>query len=338
MRFGWKRTLIALITLMVALPALAAKQDLLERSFCVFDPVGANGPLFAISKSFGPSILKEGVKLSFHAYTDEKIAVEDFKAGVCDAVLITGTRAREFNKFTGSLEAVGGITSEKEMRMVFATLMQPKAKSLMVNGEYEVVGVFPAGGVYLFTNDRSVDTVNELQGKKIATLDHDKASLTMVRHVGASPVGSNAANFAGKFNNGSVDLAYAPAVAYTPMELYKGLKPDGGILHFPIAYMNFQVLIRQDRFPENAGKVVKEQARTRIDEVYKIIEDAEAEIPQKYWMYPAEDKIGKYERMLQQVRLQLRDEGVYDPKALRLMRVIRCKVDPTAGECANPVE
>ena len=44
----------------VALAPLAQAQDkeIIERSFCVFDPVGANGPLFSITKTFQPTALK----------------------------------------------------------------------------------------------------------------------------------------------------------------------------------------------------------------------------------------------------------------------------------------
>lgn len=320
------------------LPSLVLAQtqdELLERSFCVFDPVGANGPLFAITKTFQPVALKEGIKLNLRAYTDEKVAAEDFKAGQCDAVLLTGTRAREFNKFTGSLEAMGAVPGEEEMRLLYNTLSQPKARSLLVDGPYEVAGVFPAGAIYLFTRDRNIDSVQKLQGKRIATLDYDEASVRMVRHVGASVVGSNSANFAGKFNNGSVDLAYAPAVAYQPLELYKGVNPDGAVLKYALAYMNFQVIIHRDRFPDEAGQVVRNEAIKRMDEAYDIIAEAEASIPEDKWMVLPHEDIAEYDQMLRKVRLSLLDDGVYDERALKLMKAIRCRVDGTRPECSS---
>ncbi|SFL89094.1 TRAP-type C4-dicarboxylate transport system, substrate-binding protein [Marinobacter zhejiangensis] len=320
----------------LALPAMAqSTQEPIERSFCVFDPVGANGPLFAITKTFQPVALREGIKLNLRAYTDEKVAAEDFKAGQCDAVLLTGTRAREFNRFTGSLEAMGAVPGEEEMRLLYNTLAQPNARQFLIEGDYEVAGVFPGGAVYLHTRDRNIDTVEELQGQKIATLDFDEASLRMVRHVGASVVGSNSANFAGKFNNGSVDLAYAPAVAYTPLELYKGVSPNGGVFRYALAYMNFQVIIHRDRFPENAGQVVRDEAMRRIDEAYEIIAQAEAEIPEQVWMTPPAEDVAEYDKMLQEVRLSLLADGVYDERAIRLMRAIRCRVDGTRAECSS---
>ncbi|PAV24811.1 TRAP-type C4-dicarboxylate transport system substrate-binding protein [Tamilnaduibacter salinus] len=327
---------IAALCLGMAAPALAQQdQDVIERSLCVFDPVGANGPLFSITKSFKPVALKEGVKLDLRAYTDEKVAAEDFKAGQCDAVLLTGTRARQFNRFTGSLEALGAIPGEKEMRLLFNTLSQPKARPLLTTEKYEVAGIFPGGAVYLYTRDRSIDTVEELQGKKIATLDYDKPSLRMVRHVGASVVGANSASFAGKFNNGSVDIAYAPAVAYTPLELYKGVKPDGGVFDYAVAYMNFQVILHKDRFPENAGQMVRNQAVERINQAYDIIAEAEAEIPDDLWMHPPEEDVAEYNQMLREVRLALLEDGVYDEKALKLMKAIRCRVDASRAECSG---
>ncbi|MAO13247.1 putative solute-binding protein [Marinobacter sp.] len=317
-------------------PALAkAETDILERSFCVFDPVGANGPLFAITKEFQPVAMQRGIRLNLRAYTDEKVAAEDFKAGQCDAVLLTGTRAREFNKFTGSLEAMGAVPGEQEMRLLYNTLSQPQARQFLVEGPYEVAGVFPGGAIYLHTRDRNVDSVEKLQGKRIATLDYDNASVRMVRHVGASVVGSNSANFAGKFNNGSVDLAYAPAVAYQPLELYKGVNEKGGVFKYALAYMNFQVIIHTDRFPDDAGQMVRDESIKRIDQAYEIIAEAEAGIPEEVWMHPPQEDVAEYDRMLRQVRLSLLEDGVYDERAIKLMRAIRCRVDGSRSECAS---
>ena len=205
----------------------------------------------------------------------------------------------------------------------------------LIDGDYEVAGVFPGGAVYLHTRDRAIDSVEKLQGKRIATLDFDTASVRMVRHVGASVVGSNSANFAGKFNNGSVDLAYAPAVAYSPLELYKGVNPNGGVFKYALAYMNFQVIIHRDRFPDDAGQMVRDQAIKRIDEAYEIIAEAEAGIPDDIWMHPPQEDVAEYDKMLRKVRLSLLEDGVYDERAISLMKAIRCRVDGSRSECAS---
>ena len=320
---------------MAVSPFAHAQQDALDRSFCVFDPVGANGPLFAIAKSFKPTAMRQGINLDLRAYTDEKVAAEDFKAGQCDGVLLTGTRAREFNKFTGSLEAIGAVPGEEEMRLLYNTLSQPKARSFMIDGAYEVAGVLPAGAIYLHTRDRNINSVEKLQGKRIATLDYDAASVRMVRHVGASVVGANSANFAGKFNNGSVDLAYAPAVAYQPMELYKGVNPNGAVVKYALGYMNFQIVIHRDRFPDETAQFIRDQAMSKLDEAYEIIAEAESGIPTDVWLSLPQERLAEYDRMLETVRLSLTEDGIFDERAINLMKAIRCRVDGSRSECAS---
>ena len=75
---------------------------------------------------------------------------------------------------------------------------------------YEVLGIVPIGAGYLFVNDRSMDTAGELTSKRMATLDYQKDAIHIVNFVKATVVPSDITNFAGKFNNGSVDTAYAP--------------------------------------------------------------------------------------------------------------------------------
>ena len=48
------------------------------------------------------------------------------------------------------------------------SLAKLAAGKLMRHGEFETVAVFPGGSVFLFVDDRSIDTVGELAGKKVA--------------------------------------------------------------------------------------------------------------------------------------------------------------------------
>ena len=84
----------------------------------------------------------------------------------------------------------------------------------MTSGEYEVVGVAPAGAAYLFTNDKNINSVSKMSGKKVAVLDFDKAQPIMVASIGASPVNATIATFGPMFNNGSVDIIAAPAMVF----------------------------------------------------------------------------------------------------------------------------
>jgi hypothetical protein len=208
----------------------------------------------------------------------------------------------------------------------------------MREGQYEVAGIMPAGPIYLFTRDKTIDTVEELSGKRIATIDYDEPSIFLVNHIGASMVPSNSANFSGKFNNGSVDVAYAPAVAYKPLELYKGLEKNGGILRFVLAYMDFQLLIRADKFPAGFAQNSRAKIASYFDKVNEFVEKETNEIDPKYWIDLSDDAKQQYSGMLRDVRIQLRDQGVYDGKMLKLMRKLRCKANPVAAECVEKLE
>lgn len=333
------RTLLVCLLLLPSLVwAQAPLKHLPKRSICVFDPLGANGTLFNTMKDYRAVAFEWGVDLEPRAYTDEKIAVDDFKAGQCDAVLVTGARSRPFNKFAATIEAIGAIPDEKLLRTLLATISGPKAAKYMREGQYEVAGIMPAGPIYLFTRDRSIDTVEELSGKRIATIDYDQPSIHLVNHIGASMVPSNSANFSGKFNNGSVDVAYAPAVAYKPLELYKGLQDNGGILRFILAYMDFQIIIRTDKFPADFGQNSRSKVASYFDRVNEFVKKETQEIDPKYWMDLSPETTQEYNEMLRDVRIKLRDEGVYDGKMLKLMRKLRCKTNPAAAECAEKLE
>lgn len=309
-----------------------------KRTFCVYDPLGANGSIYGMTKDYSTIALEWGVDFHLRAYTDEKIAVDDFKAEQCDAVLMTGARARPFNKFTATVEAIGGVPSDDVMRNLVNTIASPKAAKFMTEGRYEVAGILPAGPIYLFLRDRTVDSVEELSGKRIATIEYDEPSMKLVNHVGASVVPSNSANFSGKFNNGSVDEAYAPAVAYKPLEMYKGLGNKGGILRFNLAYLDFQLILHKDRFPAEFGQKSRLKIASVFDRMREYIDKDTAEIDQKYWVDLTQDDHDKYNQMLRNVRISLRDEGVYDGNMLRLMRKLRCAETPAAAECVEKLE
>jgi len=322
------RTLIA-IFMMASVSVVQAA----PKKMCVFDLLGANGPTFSQMKDYKTVALSWGVELELKPYTSERVAAEDFKSGVCDAVSFTGIRARQFNAFTGSLDAIGAMPSYQHLKSVVTTISSKKAAKLMFVNPYEVVGIFPGGAAYMFVNDRTIDTVGELSGKRIAILDSDPAQVEMVSFVGASPVGTSIASMFSKFNNGSVDVTYGPAIVYEAMELYKGLEPNGGVIDFSLVQLTIQILIRQSEFPEQYGQKSREYTLGQFDSGVELIKRYESKIPKKQWIsIPKVDKTG-YLEVFRQSRIRLREKGIYNGKMLKLMRMVRCKKDPQQAEC-----
>lgn len=304
-----------------------------SKKMCVFDLLGANGPTFSQMKDYKTAALAWGVELELKPYTSERVAAEDFKSGLCDAVSFTGIRARQFNSFTGSLDAIGALPTYEHLKSVITTISGKKAAKLMQSEPYEVVGVFPGGAAYMFVNDRSIDTVGELAGKRIAILDSDPAQVEMVMFVGASPIGTSIANMYSKFNNGSVDVTYGPGIVYEAMELYKGLEPKGGVIQFPLVQLTMQVLIRKAKFPEGYGQKSRDFALSQFDQGVESVKRYDSKIPEKLWVpIPDADKLG-YLEVFRQSRIRLRDKGIYNDKMLKLMRMLRCKKDSHQAEC-----
>ncbi|MFY9180445.1 MAG: putative solute-binding protein [Venatoribacter sp.] len=311
---------------------------LVKHDVCVYDPLGANGSLFGLMKDYKTSALDWGIDFHLRAYTDEKIAIDDFKAQQCDVVLVTGARARPFNKFAATIEAIGAVPNHDIMKKAVNAISTPQAAKFMVEGRYEVAGVMPAGPIYLFVRDRKVNSAEALSGKRIATFEYDQPSIKMVNHVGASVVPSNSANFSGKFNNGSVDVAYAPAVAYKPLELYKGIADKGAVIRFNLAYLDFQMVIYKDKFPAGFGQKSREYVASQFDRMIEYIEQDTAAIEDKYWLDLSPEDTARYNEMLRSVRITLRDEGTYDGRMLRLIRRLRCADTPSAAECVEQLE
>lgn len=323
-------TAFALSANVVAAPA--------KQILCVWDISGTQGDVYNMMKDYKLAAARWGANIELKPYTDEKIASEDFKAGQCDAVVMTGLRGRQFNGFTGSLDSLGSQPSYKHVEMVLGTLAKPNAAQLMVSGNYEVVGIMPMGAAYLFVNDRSINSVGKLSGKKIAVLDYDKAQAKMVQKVGAQPVASDIMNFAGKFNNGSVDIIGAPAAAFKPLELFKGLGTKGAIAQYPLVQLTLQVIIRQDKFPEGYGQKSREYTYTQLPRAMALIKAAEGAIEKRFWMTIPEADAEKYTIMVRESRIALTNDGIYDKKAMKMLRQVRCKIAPGDAECSQSLE
>ncbi|QSP94603.1 hypothetical protein LPB19_15745 [Marinobacter salinisoli] len=328
-----RKSLSALI--LAAMAPLASAQSV---SMCVFDVIGANGDLYNMIKDYALEMKAHGVDLQLKPYTDEGVAIGDFNAGQCDAVAATDIRVRPYNQFTGSIGAVGALPTYDDLKTLLATLAQPKAAPLMKANGYEVLGILPVGAGYLFVNDRSIDTAGELAGKRIATLDYQEDAIHMVNFVKATVVPSDITNFAGKFNNGSVDTAYAPAFAYEALELYKGIGESGGIVDYPLAQVTVQMVARDDVLADEKAQKAREVAWGMFPQAMKLVAGQEAAIPDQKWVrIPAKDVEG-YQEMFRQNRLEMRDglngaPSVYHPKMLGLLSKIRCASNPSASEC-----
>lgn len=312
-----------------------------SRRVCVYDPVGRVGDYYRLLQDFAVEVATwGGVSLELVPYTDEETAARDYEAGQCDGVLATGVRLQRFNKFPSTIEAIGAVPDYGQLKEMVTTLTTSETASRkLVNGDQETVGFLPVGAALFFVRDRTRDSVPELAGLRIATMDYDKASPRMVDRVGAIRVPADLHSIGPKFNNGDVDACYVSAAVYQPFELWRGLEPKGGIVRLPLAQATLQLLVRRSRFPEGFGAHSRTWFLGRFDQALAVVKKAEAAIPAKYWIDLPPSAVPGFDALFQEVRIQLRDEvGAYDASMLTVMRKLRCRHDPTRAECGEQRE
>ncbi len=329
-----------LATLFLALVCQVGDAAAEARQICVYDPVGRAGDYHRMMEDFSVQASSWGVELTLKAYTDEETAAKDFEAGHCDGVLATGVRLQRFNRFPSTIEAMGALPSYDLLKsMIDALARYPSAAARLKSGEHETVGFIPVGAAYLFMRDRQVDSVPELAGKRVATMDYDKAAPTMVDRVGAILVAADLGSIGPKFNNGDVDICYMSAAGFRPFELSRGLEPSGGILQYPLAQATLQLMVRSSQFPESFPGQARSWFASYFDQALKLVQAQEADIAAKYWVPISDADRTSFDEMFLEVRLRLRDElGAYDGNMLSALRKLRCSADGTRPECAEQRE
>ena len=308
------------------------------KSLCVFDLLGANGPIYAQMKDYQIAALDWGVELQLKPYISEVKAAADFRTGLCNAVSFTGIQSRQFNSFTGTLDAIGALPSYAHLKTVISTISAPQAAPLMIAESYEVAGIIPIGAAYLFVNDRALlskyaETEGVHSNIRIAVMDNDPAQFELVSLLGTPSMSASIAEMYSKFNAGQVDVSYGPAVVYQAMELHKGLQKNGGVIRFPVAQLSLQIIIHKAEFPAEFGQQSREYALSQFDKSVRLAQGYEQRIDPQWWLSVSEANQSRYHDMYRKTRISLRDKGVYDGRMLKIMRLVRCKKNPHLPEC-----
>ncbi len=317
---------------------LATSVQAKTQKMCIFDPLGAQGDSFSMSKDYAIAAKRWGANLTLIPYTDERIAAEDFKAGQCDAVYLTAMRARQFNSFTGSIDAIGGLPNNAASKMIITLMANPKLAPDMIENEYEVAGVTTLGSAYIMVRDRRINSLAKAAGIKFGVLDYDKAQAILVDKVGAQPVSASLMTIGGKFNNGQVDAIGMPAFVFKPFELYKGLGTQGAIVRFPVVQVTGDIVIRPDRFPEGYGQKSRIWVVGLLGKEMDIINKVENAIEPKFWLdISAVDKLN-YIKIMREGRIDLTKQGIYNKKMMGLLKKVRCLQNPHSFECSLTAE
>jgi TRAP-type C4-dicarboxylate transport system substrate-binding protein len=309
--------------------------------FCLFDPMGATGKITQTAKDLVGLVKEWNLIVDLRIYTNERVATEDFKAGQCDAVAISTLRAKQFNFTVGSIDAPGNLRTDDEIKKLLTMLSNPVLASLAINGRYQVAAIIPIGPIYIFVNDRQIDSIEKAAGKRVVVLDWDPTQAKMISNLGAQPVPADFTTYAGKFNSGEADIIAAPTMGYKPMELYKGMGKKGGVIRFPLLQASATVLLRRDlvlpKIPDLDTRLtqVRQFGLQYLDILFTMFKDSERDIPQKAWINLSKPDQDKYYKMLREARIHMMREGIYDPVMMSLLKRVRCQASPTNAECAT---
>ena len=307
-----------------------------KRTVCTWDPVGKNGPVVAFFADLIPIAQTWGLDLTFVPYADENQVAIDLKDNKCDIGIVTAILSRDFVQFAGTLDAIGGITSERKLIKTLAAISSPKAVKLMSEGDYEVVASLPVGSMFAFVNDREISSIDKFRGRTLGVLNDDIQTRMFAELSGATPVDVTLSNFSEYFKNGDLDIVLMPALAYNTFELYKGLGEKGGIIDIRLFYGMLQAISHKSAFNDDFGTKMRRYMLERMNNISTMISNAEKQIPKSYWIRTDSKTKEDLEDFYKNIRLALKVIDRFDARALSLLWKIRCHTSPDREECEMP--
>lgn len=309
-----------------------------KQTVCVFDLLGKAGDTFKVTEEWAVMAKSWQADIRLIPYQDEAKAQNDFDAGRCDAVYMTSMRARKYNRFAGSIDAIGGVTSNHVAQKAISFALDKRNKRRLLatvdNQKYEVAGILQFGLAYVFVHDRNLNTIEKAKGKKFAYLHYDVAQKVIVDSLEMVSIPSEISDFVKKFNSNQVDVIAAPAYAYKPLEIERGIASGGAMFSFPVVNITGDLIIRPEKFPTNFGIRSREWFVTQLPKSFAMVKRLENEIPAKYKLkLPKEDEV-RYQQILRDGRISLTKQGVYDPIMMSVLKRARCTVERTSFECS----
>jgi Solute-binding protein AdeT 1/2 len=303
------------------------------RMTCVWDVLGKQGPIYTTTIDQALRMRHYGITMNVRAYTDEQEVVDKLKSGECDTSIMSGAQAKQFNDFTGSIEALGGVPSRKHMKYLMQVLASTHAHKKMQQGDYHIVGVIPIGVNYLFTHDGKKPTLKRTFNGKASIVNSDVSQKALFDAFGMRIIqGKSTAAAAGAYNLADADVVMAPLVGYNMFNLGAGLK-HGSIVDYPLSQMTLQVVSRVDTIPPEVGQFLREDLFIKLNMMYREVEKNSREVPkEKMIKFSArEEKI--LDTKIASIRDEVTKEGGYNKGMMKLQKRIRCKIDKQRQEC-----
>lgn len=310
----------------------------IERTFCIWDPLGKSGPIATGSDDQTLRAMHYGMVNTIIIFQDEKELVRNFLTEkTCDAVLVRAASSMQFNKFSATIEAVGALPERKHLQLLAQVLANPSMGKRLTNDDFTVMGIVTIGDSYVFVEDNSIRSLSQLKGKKIAVQSTDRGMIEVIKASGATPIEGDMMAIVQTFADEKTQAMLSPAIGYLVMgsgQLGKNI----GVLKTPVAQSTMILIGRAKEFPPELAQILREDFLFKFDNYARRVDKEMANVPESLWLTSPEEETQKLNDIYQKIRIKLRDQGYYDTSMLRLARKIRCRFDPINDECTNPVE
>ena len=141
------------------------------------------------------------------------------------------------------------------------------------------------------------------------------------------------------FRDGRIDIIALPALAFRPLRVEDAMGPNGVIARFPLMILTYQVILERDKFPEGFGQKSRAWWVSQYDRALQLIRKAETlDVSASLWLDLSPEATYRYNLMLQEARIDMARQGLYDKRALRIMKKVRCHVNPADLECKTRQE
>lgn len=310
----------------------------LPRTFCIWDPLGNNGPVAAAAKDQVLRSLHYGMQLSIEVFQDEENLVDKFITGdTCDAMLVRGTTAHRFNAFLATTEAPGALPDRQHLQLLSQLLTRPQLIEYMTDGPYVALGLVPVGSHYLYAESADLASVKAIQGNSVSVPASDTGVIRLIESAGGRARPGVLPAAVQTFTDNLSSMMIAPEIAYLTMATGRTGK-NTRALKLPIAQSTLQLIGRTDRFPPGLAQILREDFLFKFNSYAQRLEQEQNNIPAQFWINPTTTDLKALEEFSQKIRIAMREEGYYNPVMLRLARKIRCRFNPDKKECSAQLE
>lgn len=302
-------------------------------TLCVYDPVGATGDIMATARDYALNARSWGVNVTPRAYRSVVAAQADFDNKACNGLLADNYTTRKYNKFMGTVGAIGAIQSYPLAQKVIQALGNPRLATRFESDNYVVAGYMPLGLSYLVNRDRTLNSLQDVSGKRIGVLDSDPSQRRMAQRIGMIPVVMTIDNSVQLFRRGEIDLVPIALILYQPFEIGRVIGNKGGVANYPMSLVTLNLILTQGDYPADFSQKSRQWFSQRAPQFFRLIQRWESGVPAANFYQIADNQQSSYNLLLSQLRKEFIANRQYDPAMMALITHIRCQDTPTHMDC-----